>query len=60
KDLVANSHTIEETCRFINADSLDYLSIENLHKIAPGSKCTFCDACFTGNYAVDVEHLLNK
>ena len=32
--------------------------IENLHKIAPNSSCSFCDACFTGNYAVDVKHLL--
>ncbi len=56
--LIANSHTIEETAKIINADSLDYLSIENLHKIAPNSNCGFCDACFTGNYNVDVEHLL--
>ena len=60
KVLVANNYTVEETCKFINADSLDYLSLDNLHKIAPNSKCTFCDACFTGNYAVEVEHLLNK
>ena len=56
--LIANHHTIEETAKLINADTLDYLSMENLHKIAPNSKCTFCDACFTGNYAVDVKHLL--
>lgn len=56
--LIANSHTVEETAEIINADSLDYLSIENLHKIAPGSSCSFCDACFTGNYNVEVEHLL--
>ena len=56
--LIANKHTVEETAKIINADSLDYLSIENLHKIAPNSSCSFCDACFTGNYAVDVKHLL--
>lgn len=56
--LIANKHTVEETAEIINADSLDYLSIENLHKIAPNSSCTFCDACFTGKYAVDVKHLL--
>lgn len=58
--LIANKHTVEETAKLINADSLDYLSLENLHKIAPHSKCSFCDACFTGNYAVDVDHLLDK
>lgn len=56
--LISNKYTVEETAKFINADSLDYLSMENLHKIAPNSKCGFCDACFTGNYAVDVKHLL--
>lgn len=59
-NLIANKHTVEETAKLINADSLDYLSMENLHKIAPSSKCTFCDACFTGNYAVDVAHLLKN
>lgn len=57
-DLVSNNYTVKETTELINADSLDYLSMGNLHKIAPDSKCSFCDACFTGEYAVDVKHLL--
>ena len=57
--LIANQHTVEETAKIIDADSLDYLSVENLHKIAPDSSCSFCDACFTGKYAVDVKHLLD-
>ena len=57
--LIANKYSIEETAKLINADSLDYLSLDNLHKIAPNSSCGFCDACFTGNYAVDVDHLLD-
>ena len=56
--LIANNHTIEETRKIINADSLEYLSLENLHNIAPNSSCGFCDACFTGNYPVEVDHLL--
>lgn len=56
--LIANKYSIEETAKIINADSLDYLSLDNLHKIAPNSSCGFCDACFTGKYAVDVDHLL--
>ena len=57
--LIANKYSIEETAKIINADSLDYLSLDNLHKIAPNSSCGFCDACFTGKYAVDVGHLLD-
>ena len=56
--LIANNHTTEETRKIINADSLEYLSLENLHNIAPNSSCGFCDACFTGNYHVEVDHLL--
>lgn len=58
--LIANNHTIEETRKIINADSLEYLSLENLHNIAPNSSCGFCDACFTGNYPVEVDHLLKQ
>jgi amidophosphoribosyltransferase len=57
--LIANKYSIEETAKIIGADSLDYLSLENLHAIAPNSTCGFCDACFTGDYAVDVKHLLD-
>ncbi len=48
-----------QTAKYINADSLEYLSLENLEKIAPNSSCGFCTACFTGNYAVKVEHLMS-
>ena len=41
--LIANNHTTEETRKIINADSLEYLSLENLHNIAPNSSCGFCD-----------------
>lgn len=56
--LIANKYSIKEIAKFINADSLDYLSLDNLHKIAPNSTTGFCDACFTGNYPLDVSNLL--
>ena len=52
--LIACSLTVKEICRQIGADSLGYLSLEGIHKIAPDSACSFCDACFTGNYPVEV------
>ena len=48
--LFACNHTTEEMCDIIGADSLCFLSIDSLSKIAPDSKCGFCDACFTENY----------
>lgn len=58
KELIANHYDVEDTAKFIGADSLDYLSLENLLKIAPDSTKDFCCACFTGNYPVEVNHLL--
>jgi amidophosphoribosyltransferase len=52
--LVAFSHSVEETRQLIGADSLGYLSLENVQKIAPNAQCGFCDACFSGNYPIDV------
>ena len=52
--LIACRLTVPEICRQIGADSLGYLSLEGIHKLAPDSTCSFCDACFTGNYPVEV------
>ena len=37
------------------ADSLEYLSIENLRHLAPDAKCGFCEGCFTEHYPISVE-----
>lgn len=60
KELIANHYDVEDTAKFIGADSLDYLSLDNLLKIAPDSKKDFCCACFTGHYPIDVSHLLSE
>ena len=54
KNLIACHHSVEEIRDMIGADSLGFLSLENLHKIAPEANCGFCDGCFTGNYPVCV------
>jgi len=50
--LFAYNHSTEEMRRIIGADSLGFLSLENMAKIAPDSNCGFCDACFTEKYPV--------
>ena len=50
KELIAGESNVKEINEFIGADSLEYISIEGLHK-AMKSK-GYCDACFTGNYPV--------
>ncbi len=51
--LIAANHTLEEITRVIDADSLGYISLDGMKDAAgsPGA-CGYCDACFSGNYAV--------
>ena len=60
KDLIAANNSVAEICRFIEADSLAYLSLDGL-LAACGGQLTFCTACYTGNYPtqwVDVDEIL--
>ena len=52
KELIASSHTIDEICKYIRADSLSYLTIEGMLKCMKSPK-DFCTACFDGNYPVE-------
>jgi len=51
-NLIACKMTTPEICKYLGADSLGFLSIENVPKIAHNAKCGFCDGCFTGVYPV--------
>jgi amidophosphoribosyltransferase len=53
EELLATDHSIEEMARTLGADSLAYITIDNL-KAAIGTDGGFCDACFTGNYPTPV------
>ncbi len=52
-ELIAASHTIEETKRHIRADSLAYISREGLLEAVRQEGHSFCTSCFTGDYPVD-------
>jgi len=51
RELIASSHTVEEIRRYIQADSLAYLSHQGLLR-AVGKGEGYCAACFTGVYPV--------
>ncbi len=51
KELIASSHTVDEICKYIRADSLAYVSMEGLLK-ATGKDSGFCHACFSMQYPV--------
>jgi len=54
-ELIASANSIEEIRRFVEADTLAYLSNEGMYTYFKGDKKGFCDACFTGNYPVHFE-----
>ena len=58
KELIAGESNVKEIEAFIGADSLEYISIEGLHK-AMKSK-GYCDACFTNNYPVNKKVYVKK
>lgn len=59
--LIATKKSVEEIRQMIGADSLEYLSLENLRKIAEGSNMKgFCEGCFTGKYPIEVPDELQK
>ena len=52
--LIAANMTNQEMCDFIGCDSLAFISVEGLHEAIQCEHPGFCDACFTGEYPVDI------
>ena len=53
--LIANQHTKEEIREMIGVDSLNYLDLEDMKKIAlMDGKNSFCYACFDGKYSTEI------
>ena len=59
-ELIANGLTSDEICRSIDADSLGYISLEQLVEATEVPMTNLCRACFDGVYPIplpDPEHL---
>ena len=54
KNLIAARMSIPEMCSYMGADSLGFLSADSLKEIAKDCHLGFCDACFTGNYPLEI------
>jgi amidophosphoribosyltransferase len=59
EELIASSRSVEEIRRYIEADSLGYLSIEGLLSPFPNAR-DYCTACFSGRYPLDVSAMQGK
>jgi len=57
--LLAAQYDLDEMCAFIGADSLNFISLDGLY-IAMGEEGRnakqpqYCDACFTGDYPIEL------
>jgi len=51
KELIASSHSADEICTYIRADSLAYLDLRGLLE-AVGKETGFCHACFSLEYPI--------
>lgn len=66
QELLAHKKSIEEICKFIEADSLAYVSLDGLYRALGEEKRNndqpqFEDACFTGDYPVPlIDHENNR
>ncbi|MBC7333973.1 MAG: amidophosphoribosyltransferase [Actinobacteria bacterium] len=54
KEFVANHRTLEDIRKYLNVESLKYLSIEGLVRAIGEPKDKFCFACFNGDYPVPI------
>ncbi|TAN37887.1 MAG: amidophosphoribosyltransferase [Nitrospirae bacterium] len=58
QELIASTHDVEETRKYVTADSLSYMNIDGLLKVVPGSS-DYCTACFSNIYPISFpgEHM---
>jgi amidophosphoribosyltransferase len=54
--LIAHERSVEEIRRFLGVDSLAFLSMEGMLSVMKHDPASYCTACFSGDYRIDVEH----
>ena len=58
--LMAANNTLDEICRYLNADSLNYLSQDGMVRATGKPKESFCMACYNGKYPVEYDASVDK
>ncbi len=51
-ELIAATHSLEEVRKYIDADSLRYLSLDGLLQAVNSHRDRYCTSCYTGQYPV--------
>jgi amidophosphoribosyltransferase len=57
-ELIASSHSVDEIRKYIEADSLAYLSLQGLLDAVGAEPNEFCTACYSGKYPLDFEGMI--
>ena len=52
-ELIAATHGLEEIRKYLDADSIAYLSLEGLASGVNGGHSKYCTSCYTGEYPVE-------
>ncbi|MCL4811468.1 MAG: amidophosphoribosyltransferase [Vicinamibacteraceae bacterium] len=52
-ELIAASHSLDEIRRYLQADSLEYLSLDGLLNAVGDRRSAYCTSCYTGQYPVE-------
>lgn len=54
KELIAATHSLQEICEYIGADSLTFLSFEGMKRAVNSLASDLCMACFNGDYPIPI------
>ena len=53
-ELIGATHTLEEIRAFLEADSVEYLSLDGLLSAVGTERGSYCSSCYTGRYPVAI------
>jgi amidophosphoribosyltransferase len=51
-ELIAATHTLEEIRKYVEADSVAYLTLAGLNTAVGSDHGSYCNSCYTGVYPV--------
>jgi len=60
EELIAHNRTVDEICKFLEADSLAYLSLEGMLSCMKHEKKDYCTACWSGHYKIPIDQPQSK
>jgi len=60
EELLANGRDMQQIKEFLDVDSIGYISLEGMLSCASLPKEHYCTACWTGNYRIPIQTIVNK